>query len=85
MEIKDPKSRLQEMIQEHLNITPLYTVLSEVGKDHEKIFTISASILGVTIGTGSGTNKKLAQEAAALDAFAHQENWRELLVKQNSI
>lgn len=85
MEIKDPKSRLQEMIQQHLNITPLYTVLSEEGKDHEKIFTISASILWVTIGTGSGTNKKLAQEAAALDAFAHEEKWRELLVKQNSI
>lgn len=85
MEIKDPKSRLQEVIQQHLNVTPVYTVLSEEGKDHEKIFTISASILGVTIGTGSGTNKKLAQEAAALDAFAHEEKWRELLVKQNSI
>lgn len=43
-ESKDPKSRLQETIQEHINATPLYTVLSEEGKDHAKVFTISASI-----------------------------------------
>jgi ribonuclease III len=28
-ESKDPKSRLQEIIQQHINATPLYTVLSE--------------------------------------------------------
>lgn len=28
-ESKDPKSRLQEFIQQHINATPLYTVLSE--------------------------------------------------------
>lgn len=28
-EIKDPKSRLQEMIQQHINTTPLYTVVNE--------------------------------------------------------
>ena len=44
-EVKDPKSRLQEIVQQHIKITPLYTVLSEEGKDHEKIFTISACIL----------------------------------------
>jgi len=49
---KDPKSRLQEIIQQHINITPLYIVLGEEGKDHEKIFTVSASVSGVTIGTG---------------------------------
>lgn len=85
MEVKDPKSRLQEMVQQYLNITPEYSVISEVGKDHEKVFTISASIAWVTIGTGSGTNKKLAQEAAALDAFSQEEKWRNILVKENSI
>lgn len=29
-ENKDPKSRLQETVQQHINATPLYTVLSEV-------------------------------------------------------
>ena len=43
-ETKDPKSKLQEIIQQHLSITPTYTVLDETGKDHEKIFTIIASV-----------------------------------------
>lgn len=85
LEVKDPKSRLQEIIQQHINVTPLYTVMSEEGKDHEKIFTISASVWGVTIGTGMGTNKKLAQESAATDALQNQERWQMLLVKQNTI
>lgn len=78
-ESKDPKSRLQETIQEHINATPLYTVLSEEWKDHAKVFTISASIWGVTIGTGMGTNKKLAQEAAAVDALQQKDTWGYLL------
>jgi ribonuclease III len=78
-ETKDPKSQLQECIQQHIKITPHYTVTSEEGKDHEKIFTITASISGVTIGIGIGKNKKLAQEAAANDALQHKETWNYLL------
>jgi len=78
-ETKDPKSRLQETVQQHMNITPLYIVLSEKWEDHKKVFTISASIWGVTIGTGMWTNKKLAQESAANDALAQQDKWEYLL------
>lgn len=80
-EVKDPKSRLQEIVQQYMNITPLYTVTSEEGKDHEKVFTITASITGVTIGTGIGTNKKLAQEASASNALQNREKWEYLLQK----
>lgn len=76
---KDPKSRLQEIVQQHLSVTPLYTVIDEQGKDHAKTFTICASVQGVTIGTGVGTNKKLAQEASALNALQNQPNWEHLL------
>lgn len=76
---KDPKSRLQEIVQQFIKITPEYIVTREEGKDHEKTFHIAASISGVTIGTGIGTNKKLAQESAASDALAHQEKWKYLL------
>ncbi len=55
--------------------------MSEEGKDHEKIFTVSASISGVTIGTGVGTNKKLAQESAAHDALQNHAMWDSLLSK----
>jgi ribonuclease-3 len=82
---KDPKSKLQEIIQQFLKSTPTYTVVSEMGPDHGKTFTISASIAGVTIGTGVGSNKKLAQESAASDALTHQDQWHTLLKEQNSI
>lgn len=28
-ETKDPKSKLQEIVQQHLNVTPIYTVIDE--------------------------------------------------------
>jgi ribonuclease-3 len=62
--------------------TPVYGPLSEEWKDHAKVFTISASITGVTIGTGMGTNKKLAQEAAASDALQQKDKWEYLLQSQ---
>lgn len=33
----------------------------------------------MTIGTGIGTNKKLAQEAAAVDALQQKDTWEYLL------
>lgn len=33
----------------------------------------------MTIGTGVGTNKKLAQEAAAIDALRQKDTWEYLL------
>lgn len=43
-ETKDPKSALQELIQKYLSLTPDYAIISETGKDHEKIFTIAVSV-----------------------------------------
>lgn len=44
LQTKDPKSLLQEHIQKYIAETPLYIILDETGKDHEKTFTIAASI-----------------------------------------
>src|SRR3990167_9285380 len=41
----DPKSRLQELVQEKSGITPTYQVISEIGPDHNKVFT-----MGVFVG-----------------------------------
>jgi len=78
-EIKDAKSLLQELVQQHLMLTPLYTIQDESGKDHQKVFTIEASVQWVTIGVGVGTNKKKAQEFAAQNALQNQEKWQYLL------
>ncbi|OGL75132.1 ribonuclease III [Candidatus Uhrbacteria bacterium RIFCSPHIGHO2_12_FULL_46_13] len=38
----DPKSRFQEAAQEKVGITPSYRVLSEIGPDHAKVFTLGS-------------------------------------------
>ena len=72
MEIKDPKSRLQKS---YSNISTSPCLYCSFGRRERswKNFYYLCLYTRVTIGTGSGTNKKLAQEAAALDAFAHEE------------
>jgi ribonuclease III len=78
-QMKDAKSLLQELIQQYFVETPGYIILEEVGKDHEKTFTIAATVQWVTIGVGVGTNKKKAQELAAQDALQNGEKWEYLL------
>jgi ribonuclease-3 len=43
-ETKDAKSLLQELVQQHLTVTPLYNIQDESGKDHQKVFTIEATV-----------------------------------------
>lgn len=78
-QMKDAKSLLQELIQQYFVETPLYSILEEEWKDHEKTFTIAATVQWVTIGVGVGTNKKKAQELAAQDALQNHEKWKYLL------
>jgi ribonuclease-3 len=79
---KDAKSLLQEFVQQYMTETPVYSILQEAGKDHEKTFTIAATVQSVTIGVGVGPNKKKAQENAAQDALQNQEKWKYLLDEQ---
>jgi len=63
--LKDSKSMLQELVQERGFSTPKYQVASESGPDHDKIFTMAATIAGERRGVGTGKSKQAAQEAAA--------------------
>jgi ribonuclease-3 len=65
----DPKSRLQEMVQNKEGFTPIYKVLSEEGPDHDKMFVIGVYVDGQLTGEGSGPSKQAAQVAAATDAL----------------
>ena len=65
----DPKSKLQELIQEKLNYTPEYKVLSEGGPDHDKHFVVGVFIEKRQIGEGEGPSKQRAQEQAAAAAL----------------
>ncbi len=61
----DPKSRLQEIIQNQEGFTPHYKVLNEDGPDHEKTFKVGVFVEGEMRGEGEGPSKQAAQVAAA--------------------
>ncbi len=62
---QDAKSFFQEQAQEHLSITPSYRVLSEVGPDHNKRFTIGLYIGEELVAEGIGHSKQEAEQKAA--------------------
>ncbi|HEX5448238.1 MAG TPA: ribonuclease III [Candidatus Saccharimonadales bacterium] len=65
----DPKSRLQEMVQNKEGFTPVYKVLREEGPDHDKLFVIGVFVNGQLKGEGSGPSKQTAQVEAAGQAL----------------
>ena len=74
----DAKSKLQELSQEQLKITPTYTLISDEGPDHNKTFTMGVLIGETIFGKGNGESKQNAEQVAASDAL---ENWQELVDK----
>jgi ribonuclease-3 len=68
---ENPKGRLQELVQaEHGNHALRYQVTHISGEDHAREYEASASLNGEPLGTGRGTSKKAAEEAAARAALA---------------
>jgi len=61
----DPKSQLQELVQQKEGVTPTYKVTSEEGPDHEKIFTVGVYVNDELRGKGEGPSKQVAQQSAA--------------------
>ncbi len=62
----DSKTVLQEIIQrDHGQDSIHYEVVSEEGPDHAKTFRVEVQIDGRKAGTGSGSTKKAAEQAAA--------------------
>lgn len=65
----DPKSKLQELVQEKRGVTPTYGVISETGPDHNKLFVVAAFVGQTEAGRGKGPSKQEAELAAAEDAL----------------
>jgi len=59
------KSKILEMSQRDGFGMPRYVTVSATGPDHAKEFKIRIEIAGVSMGEGSGMNKKIAQQNAA--------------------
>ena len=67
---RDYKTRLQELTQRLYREIPVYTLQGEQGPDHDKEFTVELSVSGRVLGRGVGRSKKLAEQAAAMEALA---------------
>ncbi len=72
---KDPKSRLQELAQGMLGVTPRYQTLRAHGPDHARIFTVGVFLGEKACGQGEGPSKQIAAQRAAAAALAHPEEW----------
>lgn len=66
---KDPKSQLQESVQEKFKTPPIYKVLKEEGLDHAKTFTVAVFVNSKELSKGKGMSKQEAEEDAARKAL----------------
>lgn len=67
--IDDSKSRLQELTQAELGLTPSYEVLEEWGEEHRKTFCVAVYVGENLAGKGEGTSKREAAQMAAKKAL----------------
>ncbi|HVS51229.1 MAG TPA: ribonuclease III [Opitutaceae bacterium] len=74
VEVENPKGQLQELVQPiHGNSALRYDVLRTEGEDHAREYEVAVYLFDRALGTGRGSSKKLAEEAAARVALA---NWQ---------
>lgn len=67
--LKDPKSLLQEKIQDRGFSSPVYKTLSQTGPDHDRVFTVGVFNQNHLLATGTGKSKQSAQQSAAENAI----------------
>jgi len=67
---KDPKTALQEVLQEHRLPLPAYEIIAEQGEPHKRVFTVRCTIecLSESV-TAEGRSKRVAEQAAAQKAL----------------
>lgn len=63
------KAMLQQHAQKMIGATPVYELLDEKGPDHSKCFEVCVSVNGRRYPSAWGTNKKTAEQKAALLAL----------------
>lgn len=69
-DVGNPKGRLQELVQPLYGNNALrYEVVNTVGEDHAREYEVVVLLLERPLGTGRGSSKKMAEEAAARSAL----------------
>ena len=69
LEHSDYKSALQEFLQARGLPPARYEVVREEGPDHQKMFWVEVGVASLVSATGSGSNKKEAEQSAAEQAL----------------
>jgi len=72
--LKDPKTRLQELLQSRKYSLPKYEVVSISGKAHNQMFNMSCHIDELSVTTqGKASNRRKAEQLAADEAITQVE------------
>ena len=69
MQNTDYKTALQELVQQKKNQTLTYVLTGESGPDHDKVFCVDVLLNDQCVGSGTGSSKKRAEQAAAQSAL----------------
>jgi ribonuclease-3 len=64
------KGRLQELTQADAEGVPAYSVIEASGPGHVRQYVVEVRLAGVRLGTGEGTTRRAAEQAAARQAIA---------------
>ncbi len=71
---RDAKSRLQEVAQDKVGITPSYKTVREEGPDHDREFTVAVYLGETQVADGMGKSKQEAEQSAA-SAALEKKHW----------
>jgi len=64
--LKDPKTRLQELLQSRSQVLPEYGIIKVGGSQHSQVFDVFCSVQSLHEETrGSGTSRRKAEQQAA--------------------
>lgn len=66
---RNPKGILQEELQAIEPQAPIYSIISESGPDHRRVFQAEVTWRGTQLATGKGKSKKEAEIRAAAEAL----------------
>lgn len=65
LQVKDPKTRLQEFLQSRQLSLPVYEVIEVSGEQHDQMFAVRCCIDAERCSEGTGASRRKAEQAAA--------------------
>lgn len=75
--MRDPKSALQEWAQGRGLPTPTYAIVEQTGPHHAPRFRVMVKVQGTEDEFGTGTSKRIAEQAAARTLLMREQVWTE--------